>query len=54
MSKQRTKGYAQAKRQHEAGMPIVLLYTGFRAMPTSEFKVGALEYVNEKLAGVGK
>ncbi|WP_017522005.1 hypothetical protein ACQCLI_18380 [Pseudomonas nitroreducens] len=54
MTKQRAKGYAQAKRQHEAGMPIALLYTGFRAMPISEFKVGALEYVNEQLEGGGR
>lgn len=51
MSKQLTAGYAQAKRQHEAGMPLALLYAGFRAMPISQFKVSALEYVNEQLEG---
>lgn len=53
MSKQRANGYAQAKRQHEAGMPLALLYAGFRAMPISEFKVGALEYLNEQMVGDG-
>lgn len=54
MNKQRAKGYTQAKNQHEAGMPISLLYMGFRAMPISEFKVGALEYLNEQMAGGGR
>lgn len=47
--RERVRGYTQAKRQHEAGMPIALLYMGFRAMPVSEYKIGALEYLSEQM-----
>ena len=50
MSKQRKSGYEHAKRQHQSGFPIAFIHLGLQSMPVSQFKIGAMEYVSEKLA----